>query len=123
MWHVGIDLHRLSVVIVAVDDEGNSFGARRIDCQDRPAILETMRSLQPFRAVIEATGTYRWARGSGAAVAAVVAGPGRPVAGRVDLAARAGHRGVPRNFHRMTRGDRAWPAAARRQSRGHRLIS
>ena len=60
MWHVGIDLHRLSVVIAAVDDEGNSFGARRINCQDRKAILETMRSLQPFRAVIEATGTYRW---------------------------------------------------------------
>lgn len=60
MWHVGIDLHRLSVVIAAVDDAGNSFGARRIDCQDRPAILATMRSLQPFRAVIEATGTYRW---------------------------------------------------------------
>ena len=48
MWHVGIDLHRLSVVIAAVDDEGNSFGARRINCQDRQAILETMRSLQPF---------------------------------------------------------------------------
>ena len=60
MWHVGIDLHRLTVVIAAVDDEGNSRAARRIECQDRQAIVEAMRSLQPFRAVIEATGTYRW---------------------------------------------------------------
>ncbi len=60
MWHVGIDLHRLTVVIAAVDDAGNSRSALRIDCQDRQAILDAMRSLQPFRAVVEATGTYRW---------------------------------------------------------------
>jgi transposase len=60
MWHVGIDLHRLTVVIAAVDDEGNAQAARRIECQDRQAIIDLMRSLQPFRAVIEATGTYRW---------------------------------------------------------------
>jgi transposase len=60
MWHVGIDLHRLTVVIAAVDDDGNSRSARRIDCHDRQAIVDTMHSLQPFRAVIEATGTYRW---------------------------------------------------------------
>jgi transposase len=60
MWHVGIDLHRLTVVIAAVDDEGNSQAVRRIECQDRQAIIDLMHSLQPFRAVIEATGTYRW---------------------------------------------------------------
>ena len=60
MWHVGIDLHRLTVVIAAVDDEGNSSEVRRIECQDRQPILETMRSLQPVRAVIKATGTYLW---------------------------------------------------------------
>lgn len=60
MWHVGIDLHRQALVIAAVDDEGKARAARRIPCQNRQAILETMRSLQPFRAVIEATGTYRW---------------------------------------------------------------
>jgi transposase len=43
-----------------VNDEGNSSEVRRINCQDRQVILETMRALQPFRAVIEATGTYRW---------------------------------------------------------------
>jgi transposase len=60
MWHVGIDLHRLTVVIAAVDDEGNSSEVQRIECQDRQGIVATMRALQPFRAVIEATGTYRW---------------------------------------------------------------
>jgi transposase len=60
MWHVGIDLHRKSLVIAAVDDAGTSVPPRRIDCQDRQAILEAMRSLQPFRAIVEATGTYRW---------------------------------------------------------------
>lgn len=60
MWHVGIDLHRLTLVVAAVDDAGNSRGVWRIACQDRQAILDTMLSLQPFRAVVEATGTYRW---------------------------------------------------------------
>lgn len=59
MWRVGIGLHRLTVVIAAVDDEGTSRGALRINCLDRQAILQLMRSLQPFRAVTEATGTYR----------------------------------------------------------------
>jgi transposase len=60
MWHVGIDLHRQTLVIAAVNDTGSCMPVRRIDCRDRDAILEAMRSLDPFRAVIEATGTYRW---------------------------------------------------------------
>lgn len=60
MWHVGIDLHRRTAVIAAVDDEGNVQPVQQLQCQDRQAILELMRSLQPFRAVVEATGTYRW---------------------------------------------------------------
>ena len=60
MWHVGIDLHRLTVVIAAVNDEGNSSEVRRISCQDRQVILETMSCSRAVCAVIEATGTYRW---------------------------------------------------------------
>ena len=60
MWHVGIDLHRQTLVIAAVDDSGTCRAPRRIDCRDRAAIVDAMRSLDPFRAVIEATGTYRW---------------------------------------------------------------
>jgi len=60
MWHVGIDLHRQTVVIAAVDDSGTAHAPRRFECRDCEALTTEMRSLQPFRAVIEATGTYRW---------------------------------------------------------------
>src|SRR4029079_15343428 len=60
MWHVGIDLHRQTLVIAAVNDGGACMAPRRIDCRDRDTIIDTMRRLGPFRAVIEATGTYRW---------------------------------------------------------------
>lgn len=60
MWHVGIDLHRQTVVIAAVDDSGTAAAPVSIACQDAAAIDKLMRTLQPFRAVIEATGTYRW---------------------------------------------------------------
>lgn len=42
MWHVGIDLHRQTLVIAAVDDSGTCRAPRRIDCRDREAIVETM---------------------------------------------------------------------------------
>lgn len=60
MWHVGIDLHRQTVVIAAVDDSGAAAAPVCVACQDAAAIDKLMRTLQPFRAVIEATGTYRW---------------------------------------------------------------
>lgn len=60
MWHVGIDLHRQTVVIAAVDDSGATHAPRRFECRDCKALAAEVRSLQPFRAVIEATGTYRW---------------------------------------------------------------
>jgi hypothetical protein len=60
MWHVGIDLHRATVVLAAVSDSGQATEPRRIDCQDTAGILEALGGLKPFRAVIEATGTYRW---------------------------------------------------------------
>jgi len=60
MWHVGIDLHRETVVIAAVNDAGESINVVTIRCQDTAAIVELARSLGSFRAVIEASGTYRW---------------------------------------------------------------
>jgi transposase len=60
MWHVGIDLHRKNLVVAAIDDGGEVIDPVRIDCQDTEAILRVVRSLGAFRAVIEATGTYRW---------------------------------------------------------------
>jgi len=60
MWHIGIDLHRRMLVMAAVKDDGQVIDPIRIDCQDTAAIVKAVEDLKPFRAVIEATGTYRW---------------------------------------------------------------
>lgn len=60
MWHVGIDLHRSTVVIAAVNDMGEAMDPGTIRSQDTAAILEVVKRLGSFRAVIEASGTYRW---------------------------------------------------------------
>ena len=60
MWHVGIDLHREFIVMAAVRDNGEIMEPVRIACQESETILEVIRSLAPFRAVVEASGTYRW---------------------------------------------------------------
>lgn len=60
MWHVGIDLHRATVVIAAVNDAGETMDPITIPCQDATKIVEAMKILGSFRAVIEASGTYRW---------------------------------------------------------------
>lgn len=60
MWHVGIDLHRATVVVAAVNDTGEAMKAMTIRCEDAEAIRAVVKKLGAFRAVIEATGTYRW---------------------------------------------------------------
>jgi len=60
MWHVGVDLGRSDLYIAAVHDSGEVRTPVAFKCQDTDAILREFESLQPFRAVIEATGTYRW---------------------------------------------------------------
>ena len=60
MWHVGIDLHRQFVVIAAVHDNGEAMKPVRIACSETEDILNAVRPLGRFRAVIEASGTYRW---------------------------------------------------------------
>lgn len=60
VWHLGIDLHRHTVVIAAVSDTGQAFEPVTHACRESETILETVRRLKPFRAVIEATATYRW---------------------------------------------------------------
>ena len=60
MWHVGIDLHRKSLVMAAVQADGEVVEPVRIDCHNRAAIRKAVEDLRPFRAVIEASGTYRW---------------------------------------------------------------
>jgi len=60
MWQVGVDLHRKTVVVAAVSDTGETRQAQTFACQDREGILAWFRGLGEFRAVIEATETYRW---------------------------------------------------------------
>jgi len=60
MWHVGIDLHRATIVLAAVNDMGEAMNPVTIPCKDATTIVSTVNALGSFRAVIEATGTYRW---------------------------------------------------------------
>jgi hypothetical protein len=60
MWHVGIDLHREFIVMAAVRDNGEVMEPVKIACRETDSILEMIRSLGPFRAVVEASGTFRW---------------------------------------------------------------
>jgi transposase len=60
MWHVGIDLHRVTVVVAAVSDTGEAMNPITIPCSDTAAITDAMKALGTFRVVIEACGTYRW---------------------------------------------------------------
>jgi len=60
MWHIGVDLHRKTVVIAAVKDKGDVFDPVTISCREERAIVRTFKKLTPFRAVVEASATYRW---------------------------------------------------------------
>src|SRR5688500_18276708 len=59
MWHVGIDLHRRSLTIAAVHDSGEVTVPQRLECSGAAGIVRAFEPLRPFRAVVEATGTYR----------------------------------------------------------------
>jgi transposase len=60
MWHIGVDLHRKTVVIAAVTDNGEVFDPVTIACSEERAIVRTFKKLTPFRAVVEASASYRW---------------------------------------------------------------
>ena len=60
MWRLGIDLHRQTVVIAALNDAGEVRPARKFECSEPAEILGYCQQFLPFRAVIEATSTYRW---------------------------------------------------------------
>ncbi len=60
MWHIGIDLHRKTLAIAAVHDSGEVRPPTAFPCSDVQGIVQYMTKLQPFRVVVEATGTYRW---------------------------------------------------------------
>ena len=59
MWHVGIDLHRQTLVIAAVDDSGNALGPWRINCQDRVHALHSPARSRLSPAAISWNGAAR----------------------------------------------------------------
>lgn len=60
MWHLGIDLHRKSLTIAGVNDQGELRPPVRVECTDTEAITSVIAAMAPFRAVVEATSNYRW---------------------------------------------------------------
>ena len=60
MYYIGIDLHKRFMVISVEDESGKSTKPKRIECRDTKAIISFFETLIPFRAVIEASSSYRW---------------------------------------------------------------
>ena len=60
MHYVGINLHKRDLVIAVEDERGPVGKPRRFVCRDEAAIVEHLSALRPFRAVIEASASYRW---------------------------------------------------------------
>ena len=60
MWHVGVDLHRKTVVIAAVHDSGEVRPPVRWENSQTEEIQGTFREFGEFRVVVEATNAYRW---------------------------------------------------------------
>ena len=60
MWHVGIDLHRKTIVIAAVHDTGEVRPPVRWENWQTADICKTFEAFGELRAVVEAAGTYRW---------------------------------------------------------------
>ncbi len=58
--YVGIDLHKQDLVVAVEDENGPAGKPRRIRCEDEAAIVELFEKLRPFKAVIEASASYRW---------------------------------------------------------------
>jgi len=60
MYYIGIDLHKQDLVMAVENEHGPVARPRRLDCRDTGAILAAMKRWQPFRAVVEASASYRW---------------------------------------------------------------
>jgi len=60
MYYIGIDLHKQDLVMAVEDERGPVGRARRIACRDVQAIRSAVERWRPFRAVVEASASYRW---------------------------------------------------------------
>jgi transposase len=60
MNHIGIDLHRNFMMVCVLKDSGEILKPRRLECRDVHSIKRYFSVFVPFRAVIEASSSYRW---------------------------------------------------------------
>jgi transposase len=60
MLYAGVDLHRRSLVVAVEDELGKEVAMRQFACEAAQAIQEFFSGLGEFRAVIEASSSYRW---------------------------------------------------------------
>jgi len=60
MLYAGVDLHRRSLVVAVEDELGKEVAMRQFACEAAQAIKEFFSGLGEFRAVIEASSSYRW---------------------------------------------------------------
>jgi transposase len=60
MYYIGVDLHKRTLVIATEDDSGAKEKAISFSCRDTDQIQTFFESRSPFKAVIEASSSYRW---------------------------------------------------------------
>ena len=60
MYYIGIDLHKQDLVMAVENEDGPVGRTRRIACRDVAAIRAAVERWRPFRAVVEASASYRW---------------------------------------------------------------
>jgi len=60
MRSVGIDLHKRSLTVCAIDKTTGEIYRRRFNCQDTEGIVRFFRDQAPFEVVVEASATYEW---------------------------------------------------------------
>ena len=60
MLYVGIDLHKKTISICVVNKERRKLGEKRLFCSAPETIVEYLRKLGEFQAVVEATASYEW---------------------------------------------------------------
>lgn len=60
MNYVGIDLHKKTITIHVVNQERKKLDHKRLYCQPSSMIVDYIKKLGPFQAVIEATASYEW---------------------------------------------------------------
>ena len=60
MYYVGVDLHKRTLVVATEDDSGAREKPVSFSCRDSESIRTHFEGRVPFKAVIEASSSYRW---------------------------------------------------------------